>query len=88
MSVGNKFNSYLSSMNLRYQRVAVATRNERSLGPIILERLSPRQLDHNVMPFPNPSLCAEIASPCIFDDRFVEGEPVSRWTSSRFCRAL
>ena len=26
------------------------------------------------MPFPNSSLCAEIAPPCIYDDRFTERE--------------
>jgi hypothetical protein len=56
------------------KRATLAARNERALGPIILEGLCRRQLDHNAMPFPNPSLCAKIAPPCIYDDRFTEGE--------------
>jgi hypothetical protein len=40
MSVGNRFNSYLSSRNLVLKRATLAMRNERALGPIILERLS------------------------------------------------
>lgn len=52
MSVGNRFNSYLSSRNLVLKRATLAMRNERALGPIIWNAYPRRQLDHKCHAFP------------------------------------